>query len=46
MRSSTKKWSDNLEQHGVLSPKKKAGFASLANMVMEFFGLHVGSFFA
>jgi len=46
MRSSTKKWSDNLEQHGVLSPKKKAGVAFLANMVLEVCGLHVGWFLA
>jgi len=34
-RASTKKRSDILEQHGMLSPKKKAGTALLANRVME-----------
>lgn len=41
-RASTKKLSDSLEQHGMLSPKKKAGTALLANRVMEVCGLTFG----
>jgi hypothetical protein len=44
MRASTKKWSDSLEWHVILSPNKKAGTVLLANRVMEVCRLHIGSF--
>jgi hypothetical protein len=45
-QASTKEWSDSLEQHGMLSPNKKAEVDLLSNMVTEFCWLHIGLFLA
>ena len=41
-RSSTRKWSESLKQHGTLSLKKKAGTVLVANRAMEVCGLIFG----